>query len=59
MCLVCRKFDIVTSDTPIRFLMESDGCEVDPKDFQLLLEPQVPIMVLKPSESWTEATIHA
>ena len=51
--LVYKKFD-ADDLHPLKFVLDSDGCEVDPEDFEYVLQPDAAIMVLKPNELWVE-----
>ncbi|XP_065659940.1 uncharacterized protein LOC136083924 [Hydra vulgaris] len=50
---VCRKFDI-GADSSLKFVLDSDGCEIDPDDFPIVLRSDMSVVILKPSECWKE-----
>ncbi|XP_047146200.1 uncharacterized protein LOC124819058 [Hydra vulgaris] len=50
---VCRKFDI-GADSSLKFVLDSDGCEIDPNDFLIVLRSDMSVVILKPSECWKE-----
>jgi hypothetical protein len=55
---VCRKFDISAADGPsLRFVLDSDGCELDADDFEYVLKPHISVLVLKPNEVWKEVSV--
>nr|XP_047129763.1 uncharacterized protein LOC124809762 [Hydra vulgaris] len=53
LLLVHTKFEINTG-IQLRFVLESDGCEIDPEDFPFVLRSDTSIIVLQPNEKWNE-----
>ncbi|XP_065652848.1 uncharacterized protein LOC136080163 [Hydra vulgaris] len=50
------KFEIDT-DIPLKFVLESDGCEIDPEDFPFVVCSDTSIIVLQPNENWNEHVV--